>query len=438
MTRGPVENPFTYGNPITDPRRFFGREREVEQVFQRLRNSEFESSSIVGDRRIGKTSLLNYLASAEARSAYGLDAPSDSFLYVDLQMVESHITPPQLWVWFLKKLADGNIDDGTRALITAQSANAPDPFALDDLFEKLDRQGRKVVFLLDEFDNITRNDNFGPDFYFGLRSLAIRHKLALITSSRRELIDLCQSDEIRSSPFFNIFANITLSLFSEPDTLRLIKTTLESSDIRFSQHETQIVIDVAGRHPLFLQMACHFLYEAYLMELDEATRVAFMSEELRREARPHLTSSWRNSIEREKIALTALALSERDNRQHRRFFRIEELRNLFAPFDLTLPSLKKRGLVLNLENSYGLASPIFTDWIMAEMKSEKQEELSYQQWIASREGIMSRLSTRTKEGLKDLLPWMSDSFRDLVTTWLADPKTAVSALLLLKSAFAPD
>ncbi len=37
MTRASVENPFTYGNPITDPRRFFGRKREVEQVFQRLR-----------------------------------------------------------------------------------------------------------------------------------------------------------------------------------------------------------------------------------------------------------------------------------------------------------------------------------------------------------------------------------------------------------------
>ena len=53
-------NPFTYGNPISDPRRFFGREREVEQIFSRLRNEEFESSSVVGDRRIGKTSLLNY------------------------------------------------------------------------------------------------------------------------------------------------------------------------------------------------------------------------------------------------------------------------------------------------------------------------------------------------------------------------------------------
>ncbi len=393
------------------------------QVVRRgpLRNSEFESSSIVGDRRIGKTSLLNYLASREARTANGLDAPTVNFVYVDLQMVESSMTPTQLWIWLLKKLADGNVDDGTRALITTQSGNASDPFALDDLFEKLDRQGRKVVFLLDEFENITRNENFGPDFYFSLRSLAIRHRLALITSSRRELIDLCQSAEIRSSPFFNIFANIIVSLFSEPDAFRLIETTLEPSDIRFSQREIRLVLDLAGRHPHFLQMACHFLYEAHLMELDDAARTAFLSEELRKEAHPHLASAWRNSIERERIALTALALLERDNSQDRRYFRIEELRDLFAPFDLTLPSLKKRGLVIASEDSYALASPIFAEWIMAEMRSEKQEELSYQQWIASREGIMSRLSSRTKEGLRELLPWMSSSFRDLVTTWLGVP-----------------
>ncbi len=33
-----VVNPFTYGNPISNPPRFFGREHEVEQVFSRLRN----------------------------------------------------------------------------------------------------------------------------------------------------------------------------------------------------------------------------------------------------------------------------------------------------------------------------------------------------------------------------------------------------------------
>jgi len=66
-------NPFTYGNPISDPRRFFGREREIELVFSRLRNAEFESSSLVGERRIGKTSVLNYLADRDVRRNYDLN-----------------------------------------------------------------------------------------------------------------------------------------------------------------------------------------------------------------------------------------------------------------------------------------------------------------------------------------------------------------------------
>lgn len=65
-------NPFTYGNPISDPHRFVGRAREVEQIFGRLRNEEFESSSLVGDHRIGKTSLLKYLANPGVREVHGL------------------------------------------------------------------------------------------------------------------------------------------------------------------------------------------------------------------------------------------------------------------------------------------------------------------------------------------------------------------------------
>jgi len=90
-------NPFTYGNPISDPRRFFGRAREAEQIFGRLCNEEFESSSVVGDRRIGKTSLLNYLADPGIRAARGLGPGRYSFFYVDLQMVDEEMGPEQLW-----------------------------------------------------------------------------------------------------------------------------------------------------------------------------------------------------------------------------------------------------------------------------------------------------------------------------------------------------
>ena len=438
MIRASVDNPFTYGNPISDPRRFFGRRREVQQIFSRLRNTEFESSSIIGDRRIGKTSMLNYLANAETRAAYGLDAPAQSFVYVDLQMVEVNMTPAQLWIWLLKKLAAECSNDDTRALVMRESVRTLDAFGLDELFQELDRKGQGVVFLLDEFENITRNEHFGPDFYFGLRSLAIHHKLALVTSSRRELIDLCHSAEIRSSPFFNIFANVPMSLFSESDAHELITATLAPTGIRFSQSEIQYVLNVAGLHPLFLQIACHFLYEAHLMEWDEATRLASVSQEFAKEARPHLASAWRNSIEREKITLTALALLEHESAQHRRYFRVEELKDIYATSDLTLSQLKRRGLVIALRDSYALSTAIFTDWIISEMKSQSEEEPSYEEWIASREGMMGRLSGHTREGLRELLPRMSNGFRDLVATWLADPKTAVTAILLLKRAFALD
>lgn len=54
-------NPFHYGKPVPSADRFVGRTREVEQIVSRLLNPAFESSSVVGERRIGKTSLLRYL-----------------------------------------------------------------------------------------------------------------------------------------------------------------------------------------------------------------------------------------------------------------------------------------------------------------------------------------------------------------------------------------
>ena len=97
-------NPFTYGNPISNPRRFFGREHETELIFSRLRNAEFESSSLVGERRIGKTSLLNYLADVDVRRRYDLLGGTHMFVYVDLQMMNQDVTPVRLWQRLLRQM----------------------------------------------------------------------------------------------------------------------------------------------------------------------------------------------------------------------------------------------------------------------------------------------------------------------------------------------
>ena len=104
-------NPFTFGNPITEPARFFGREREQRQIVSRLLSSAHESTSVVGERRIGKTSLLMYLANPAVANDLGLSPEKYCLIYIDFQGL-THITPQRFWQRVLSKME--------RALILAE------------------------------------------------------------------------------------------------------------------------------------------------------------------------------------------------------------------------------------------------------------------------------------------------------------------------------
>ena len=54
-------SPFITGTPITHPRNFFGRHRELKRLFDLLKRHPLQNAAIIGKRRSGKTSLLHYL-----------------------------------------------------------------------------------------------------------------------------------------------------------------------------------------------------------------------------------------------------------------------------------------------------------------------------------------------------------------------------------------
>jgi hypothetical protein len=126
-------NPFTFGNPISDPMRFMNRKNEADLIFTRLHNSEFESSSIVGERRIGKTSLLNYLAHASIQSAHGLDPDKYLFVYMNLQMVDENTTPTRLWQRLLQEIDQASRDMHIKQMI--QKIYETEPIAHEILKE---------------------------------------------------------------------------------------------------------------------------------------------------------------------------------------------------------------------------------------------------------------------------------------------------------------
>ncbi|MBI9051833.1 MAG: AAA-like domain-containing protein [Anaerolineaceae bacterium] len=247
-------NPFTFGNPIKDPARFYGRREDLRQIVNRLRSSAHESTSIVGERRIGKTSLLKYLDTPEVAAQLGLPPAEYCMVYIDFQGL-TDITPERFWQRVLRKMERSIcLPELLPEIQALREMGAFDLFDLEDLFESIAGRGLTTVLMLDEFEYVTQNPNFGSDFFGGLRALAIHQNLPLLTATRRELVDLCHSEELKGSPFFNIFANIVLRPFSRAEVLEMLdgKIILDHPDSEPIQNASSPWLTTMGSTELLL------------------------------------------------------------------------------------------------------------------------------------------------------------------------------------------
>ena len=402
-------NPFSYGNPVSDPRRFIGRRQVVDQVCSRLRNPEFESSSLVGERRMGKTSLFNYIFHPDVVRDSGLDPATYLFVYLDLQMVEPHTTPTRMYQHALRRIGNRIDDPDIKAQITGVSGyDTIDTYDLSDVFDVIDQKGIHIALLMDEFENIAGNDNFGPEFYYGLRSLAIHHSLALVISSQNDLVELSRSDAVRSSPFFNIFATINLQPFAAADVQALLQSYLDGSEISFSESEVRYLWRVSGGNPFLLQMATFKLFDTYVQGHQESHRLPMMHTDFGYEARPRLQAYWEYTNDDEKIVLVLLALLETQKDRQATTWSIPQLEEWYRRASNVVPSLTRRGLIRRVQDGYRLFSSTFVDVVLEEITD-----------IAS--GLLNTEKWQQRAG--PLLGTLPDLLRRRVEQWLTSTNT---------------
>ena len=80
-----MPNPFFFAGKITNAEQFVGREQELRKVFGYLNTAntgQIQHVSVVGERRIGKSSLLYHISQVYAKN---LPQPYQyRFVYVDL------------------------------------------------------------------------------------------------------------------------------------------------------------------------------------------------------------------------------------------------------------------------------------------------------------------------------------------------------------------
>lgn len=218
-----------------DPRRaatnglFVGRHATLKALAEAL--EQRRSTSVVGDRRIGKTSLL--LTWAERARAGGAAVTLVS--------------------------AEKTSGVTARALVLAiTDAEAPDDpdGAADALAAWIAkrRDGRPPLILIDEFDELARRiDN---RFFQRLRGMVGEGVVVLVLATCRYLSDLAPAGH--TSPFDNLLAEEPLGLLEPAAADELIALRRDA----LGPEDQALIQRWAGRHPFYIKLLAHHLVRA--------------------------------------------------------------------------------------------------------------------------------------------------------------------------------
>ncbi len=300
---GGTGNPFFNRHRITDPAFFCGREDETEQLLGAVLTGQCRA--VVGERKIGKSSLLTHLSSPETQRRFGLDPEQALFVYLDLEGMTT-ATRSEFWQEVLDSLQAGLREEPLRTAVReALRVDELRFMRVRRLFRRVNDAGYRIVLILDEFEALAQSDRFPPDFYGELRSLAGEVGVVFFTASKRGLYELTYHHSTTlSSPFFNIFSELPLGLMSEEEVRDLLfQISQRGQGAPFSPEEVALALEWAGPHPFFAQVAGHALWETRQDRLPSSEAIEKARRRFLAEVEDHYRYLWAQLDEVERAGL---------------------------------------------------------------------------------------------------------------------------------------
>jgi hypothetical protein len=384
--------PYIYGRPVR-PKEFLGRMAELRAVFNRLRHAE--STAVVGDPHIGKTSFLLKVSDPETQEQYlGPATESISFTSLDLHPIGSDYDVRTFWEEALYNLKEAPGDPAVARLLEKATASGYARLDLDRLFTNLGNSNRRVVLLLDEFERLLNHRNFQDASFFALlRSLATRTGgLSLVTASR---ISVAAMNQIgrglldTGSPFFNNVIEIRLRALDDSDITDLLGRAGEA----LSVSDQRFVCRLAGRNPFLLQAMC-----GTLMDLEGENRQALAAESFYERIAFHFDDLWQTMDDATRTTAVILSMVEFGGRALGSDFSYGEIEKVDA-FGPELRKLAERGLVEQVGQGWqfdtdhlllwrgerwSVSAQVFTWWVRDVAMLGTRRLPSFDEWLENK------------------------------------------------------
>jgi AAA+ ATPase superfamily predicted ATPase len=354
-------NPFVYGGPVDVPR-FIGRQREVNLLFEQVTSSVRGSVAIIGERRIGKTSLLHYVSAPDVIRQWNFDSQSSIFLFVDCGAI-APLTITRFWQHILTHLrrelerrqSQSIIIASIGTLLAAAEIRTSD---IEFLIEDIHAENMILVLLLDEFEWVVRTDpqseGVTRELLGSLRSLINQasRALSLIVATRRPLDEVCGDVRFMGSPFYNNFVYLHLRPFNQREADSLLDQMLKETSVVFSTGDRALTYELAGTHPLLLQAAAACVFDARKEAGEAVVDRRLVLERFMDLTEHQWQDLWRWSTSGEQDVLMRMGRDAHDATALLKR-RPDERRRLL-----------ERGLIVGDADAYRLFSPMLRHWLM--------------------------------------------------------------------------
>lgn len=384
-------NPFIHGRAVS-PADLFGRDKEVRRLCSRL--AAGQSTAVIGMPHIGKTSLIRCLEDAEYRRAcVGELLSQDVFSYLDAQTLHGMQHQGEFWARALTPV-EAMLGDGKEevlgpvaGLYRVAESNQFGTAVLQQLFAGLAKAGRRLILLLDEFDDfLTHPVLNSAEFYGGLRSLAsLSPGLMVVFATRKELDqlnELTQTINPHGSPYFNVFTEIRLGALPRNALPKL----LEKAGGRFGKQDQQFVSAVSGLHPYLAQSAAAMLWEAHEDGLVGAERYTRAGRAVYQQSRKHFADCWKSWSNEMKKAVTVITLCQIPKLIPPHTFHFPELAETLYDYTPELEKLEAGGfLEIGQEGDWLVKQGAFTWWMADELRRSVRDEKEFSAWLQAQE-----------------------------------------------------
>lgn len=252
--RQEIDNPYVIGVPLSLAQELFvGRTDISARIEQLLLDRRRPPLMLYGQRRMGKTSLLNNLGRLLPTAVVPL--------FVDLQGPASSASDH---AGFLFNLARGMIDSAKkqRNLVLPplpRETLTSDPFtAFDEWLDLVESvlDGRTALLTLDEFEALAsalQSGRLQEASVLGMLRHLVQHRqrIKMLIASSHTLEEL----KNYASYFVNVQV-IQVGYLADADALRLIESPMPQFALRYEPEAARRVLSLTSGHPFLVQLLC--------------------------------------------------------------------------------------------------------------------------------------------------------------------------------------